>query len=230
MALRRRRRRPLDARADPAGYPKADRFQADGARADGNGAGREPQSPGKPTFALLDERVPARNPFRWEEALAKLAERYYASHGPAREKDFIWWSGLSARDAKRALEMIKPGLVSESLSGRTFWFRERPAARGRAIAHLLPAYDEYIIGYADRSDVMLSVKHRNAISANGVFRPTIVVDGWVTGLWKRAAQNGSIALALDFFMKPGPETLNSIKERSARLGKFWGAKVELKSV
>ena len=47
------------------------------------------------TYALLDERVPATKPKTREEALAELARRYFASHGPATIRDFAWWSGLT---------------------------------------------------------------------------------------------------------------------------------------
>ncbi|MBT34262.1 MAG: hypothetical protein CMO01_31745, partial [Thalassobius sp.] len=60
----------------------------------------------KQTYALLPERVPQKNLLIQEEALATLAKKYFASHGPATLKDFIWWSGLKVRDAKKALELI----------------------------------------------------------------------------------------------------------------------------
>ena len=49
------------------------------------------------TYALLDERVPATKPKARDEALAELAKRYFASHGPATVRDFAWWSGLTAQ-------------------------------------------------------------------------------------------------------------------------------------
>jgi len=52
------------------------------------------------TYTLLDERVPETKTLNREEALAKLTRRYFTSHGPATLQDFIWWSGLTAADAK----------------------------------------------------------------------------------------------------------------------------------
>jgi hypothetical protein len=59
---------------------------------------------GKQTYALLAERVPPTKLLTKEEALARLAKKYFASHGPATLPDFVWWSGLSVGEAKRALE------------------------------------------------------------------------------------------------------------------------------
>ena len=52
----------------------------------------------------------------------------------------------------------------------------------RARVHLLPGFDEYVLGYKDRSAI-LAPEHSQAIvpGGNGVFRPTIVVDGEISG-------------------------------------------------
>jgi len=59
------------------------------------------------TYALLEERVKKTKQIAREEALAKLAIRYFTSHCPATVEDFIWWSGLNITDGKHALEMVK---------------------------------------------------------------------------------------------------------------------------
>lgn len=51
------------------------------------------------TYALLDERAPHVKNLEREEALAELTRRYLSSHGPATLSDYVWWSGLTARDA-----------------------------------------------------------------------------------------------------------------------------------
>ena len=79
------------------------------------------------TYALLEERVPKAPRVSRDEALAELTRRYFQSHGPATIRDFVWWSGLTAVDAKRGLEMIRAAhvvidathvLVDRSDSGR----------------------------------------------------------------------------------------------------------------
>jgi len=78
---------------------------------------------GKQTYALLEERVPKPNStFSKDDLLAKLARRYYTSHGPATWQDFAWWSGLSVGDAKHALDMAKADLVSETIDSQVYWF------------------------------------------------------------------------------------------------------------
>ena len=149
---------------------------------------------GRHTYALFEERVPARkNPSR-EEALERLALRYFTSHGPATLQDFLNWSGLPVSDGRHGLESVKGELQSDP-SGK-LWFRDSNANIGRRVL-MLPAFDEYIIGYKDRSAV-LPAQHRNVvISKNGMFWPIIVVDGQVVGQWKR--ESGKRDLELTFF-------------------------------
>lgn len=60
----------------------------------------------QPTFALFDERVPRGKELSRDEALATLATRYFRSHTPATLQDFVWWSGLSLSEARRAVGSI----------------------------------------------------------------------------------------------------------------------------
>ncbi|GHT75368.1 hypothetical protein AGMMS50262_10450 [Bacteroidia bacterium] len=142
------------------------------------------------TYALLDERAPAVPSLHKDEALAQLAQLYFRSHSPATLPDFVWWSGLSVSEARRGLEAIKNEYVAEVINDQTYWIRNdyRDIHEVENSYHLLPAFDEYIIAYKDRSPVLLSEHHSRAVSSNGVFRPVIVVNGQVVGLWKKTAQ------------------------------------------
>lgn len=141
-------------------------------------AGREP------TFVRLDDWVGPTPALGKDEALATLARRYAASHGPATAQDFAWWAALTLTDARRALDAAA---IAPATS-------RKPA---RPSAHLLPGFDEYLLGYADRSDV-LPAAHAGKIApgGNGIFLPTIVVDGQVVGTWKRAVRKRALVLTL----------------------------------
>ena len=49
------------------------------------------------TYALLAERAPDARRLTRDEALGELSRRFFRSHGPATIRDFVWWSGLTAR-------------------------------------------------------------------------------------------------------------------------------------
>ena len=70
--------------------------------------------------------------------------------------------------------------------------------------HLLPAFDEYLLGYKDRSAVLAIEDAPKVVPGkNGVFLPTIVVGGRVVGTWKRRLKKDSIDLTLSPFTSPG---------------------------
>ena len=110
---------------------------------------------GTTTYALLDERAPRGEEPSREEALARLVRIYFRSHSPATLADFTWWSGLTATEARRAVASIAEELTTEHFGDREFFvFRNAAAAAPCDTTHLLPAYDQYLIGYKDRSDVL----------------------------------------------------------------------------
>ena len=130
-----------------------------------------------PTFALLDEWAPKTRNLERAEALAELARRYFTGHGPATLHDFAWWSGLKISEARAAIEMTAAHLASETIEGKVYWMSpDQPARRTASPSvHLLPGFDEYMLGYQDRS-AALDPQHAQKIvpGGNGMFMPTLV--------------------------------------------------------
>jgi hypothetical protein len=184
----------------------------------------------KQTYMLLEERVPKKNLLPKEEALALLAKKYFSSHGPATLSDFIWWSGLRISDARKALEIIKHNLCSAELDNETYWFTE-PLADVSLLddsVYLLPAFDEYLIAYQNRSAAITLDHHTKAISNNGVFRPIIVVNGHISGLWKRAFNKNSVVIELDHFRPHNKKEVQLIEKASEKYGYFSARNAVLK--
>jgi len=126
------------------------------------------------TYALLEERVPPAKMLTREEALAELTRRYLNSHGPATLPDFIWWSGLTAADAKRGIELYKPRIT-------------RISKRIVHPCHLLPAFDEYFVAYKERAIIP-------GINNWDLLGPTIIIGGEVVGTWKRDSTAVNLSL------------------------------------
>jgi len=184
---------------------------------------------GKLTYALLSERVPVKKVPTREASLIELAKRYFTSHGPATILDFVWWSGLSISEAKQALEAIKTDFISETIGTETFWFTDaRPIPGfGKTSVHLLPAYDEFLISYKDRSASLTLTNTPKAISNNGMFHPIIVVNGQVMGLWKRAVKKDTVIVEADFFQSPNKTDRRKIEEQAFKYGRFLNLDLEL---
>ena len=182
------------------------------------------------TYALLEKRVKRTKSITREEALAKLAERYFKSHCPATLEDFTWWSGLNITEARQAWEMVSKNFISETIKSKTFWFADSffiPGNRKSSL-YLLPAFDEFIISYKDRTAVLQPEHHTKAFTNNGIFHPVIVMNGQAIGLWKRNIQKDKVILEAEFFKKASKAAIHSFKKESKKYGKFLRKKVEIK--
>ncbi|MGN6532179.1 MAG: winged helix DNA-binding domain-containing protein [Ginsengibacter sp.] len=174
------------------------------------------------TYALLNERMEKPMPIKKEEALYRLAFKYFQSHSPATLPDFFWWSGLSAADAKKALESIKNNFISEKINEQEYWFPHSfPVAKKmKEHAFLLPAFDEFLISYKDRSAAISAEHQSKAFSNNGIFWPTIVINGKVAGLWKREIKKDQISIETSFFDKKNNVNKELIKDASEKFATF----------
>jgi hypothetical protein len=95
---------------------------------------------------------------------------------------------------------------------------------------LLPAFDEFIISYKDRSAALPDETHKKAISENGIFRPVILVHGQVIGIWKRKINKEKVSVEAEFFEHPSKKTRNLIEEAAASYGHFLGKNIEINYV
>ncbi|HTF82611.1 MAG TPA: winged helix DNA-binding domain-containing protein [Cytophagales bacterium] len=159
------------------------------------------------TYALLEERVPTRHTLDRDEALATLALRYYRSHGPATAKDFMWWSGLSMGDVKKALHYNSGSLHSEQIEEETYWYvlEGGPVKTKDKIIEVLPAFDEFMVAYTERSASLAPAYARDTISGNGIFKPIIVADGQVIGIWRRISKPKHLEITVQFFESPSED-------------------------
>jgi hypothetical protein len=140
---------------------------------------------------LLREWVPHPRVLERDEALGEFVLRFFASHGPATLRDFSWWTKLPLRDASAGLAVAGPALEEFVVDGTSYWLAaglldRLPPARASSKVHALPGFDEFLLGYQDRS-ASLAAEYAQAIvpGNNGMFQPTMIADGRVIGTWRR---------------------------------------------
>jgi hypothetical protein len=149
-----------------------------------------PRDAAEQQFVLLEEWI--RHPRRLdrEAALAELALRFFRGHGPATVKDLARWAALRVTEARAGLAAVRDDLATVDVDGVEHLLApETPdlLADSRAEAcgtFLLPGFDEFVLGYGDRSAV-LDPAHADRIvpGGNGMFRPTVVHAGRIVGTW-----------------------------------------------
>ena len=183
----------------------------------------------KLTYALFHERILTTKHLDRNEALKELASRYFASRGPTTLEDFSWWSGLSLKDSKLALELAKPGLGNEIIENKTYWFASYSDLKHKVTneVYLLPAFDEFIISYRDRTASLPSAVHKKAVSSNGIFYPTIVREGHVIGTWKYFIKKDKISILTNLFDNTDISKDTCFNNASARFAGFIHKEMEL---
>lgn len=155
------------------------------------------------TYALLDERVPPARSLDRSEALAELTRRYFASRGPATLQDFVWWSGLTMKEAKTGMATLGSAFVQEMVDGQPYICSPTGSAATKDIfqtTFLLPDYDEYGISYKDRRVLFNSPADQNdagTVSAESrdekaAYAHMLVIDGVIAGTWKRTLKTKSV--------------------------------------
>jgi hypothetical protein len=183
------------------------------------------------TFVALNYWVPEAKKFSRDESLAMLAERYFTSHGPAALQDYIWWSGLTVGEARAGLEMIKNNLTEIPSNGKSYWMNKEsldiPENKHPGKVSLLPGFDEYIIGYKDRSS-MIPTKFQPRIfgaSKNGILANTIIYNGQAIGTWKRVIVKSEVHLHFNPFKPFTKAQLKGIQQAGNDFGNFMGKRV-----
>jgi len=171
------------------------RMEIEGLLCSGEMQGREA------TWALLSERVPTIYSLTPDEALKQLALKYFRSHSPASLEDFVWWSGLTKTQCKKALTLIANQVEEIKVEEEMMYlYHNTPDCSDYAgMVLLLPPYDEYLIGYKSRW-VALEKKHTAKAHNNfGIFKPIILHEGRVVGNWKASIDKQGENLTIDFF-------------------------------
>lgn len=108
------------------------------------------------TYALLEERVPKTTTKTRDEALSELAKRFFTSRGPTTVKDFSAWSGLTVTDCRSGIEMVRDAFAEATVDHETYFFEEAILSQKQPSdqLHLLPIYDEMIMGYKNRDALL----------------------------------------------------------------------------
>jgi hypothetical protein len=181
------------------------------------------------TYALLEERVPPTRPLSREEALGALTQRYFTSHGPATLRDYVWWSGLTVKEARAGLDLSRSTLGQETWGGLTCWFPASPgkAALASPLAHLLPNYDEFLIAYKDRGSARAPHLAERPAVLFDAYAHFMVIDGRLRGTWRVKPGKASVQVTVQPLHALDRAETDALEKPAARYGRFLGQAVTL---
>ncbi|MEU9834020.1 winged helix DNA-binding domain-containing protein [Streptosporangium sp. NPDC048047] len=134
-------------------------------------------------------------------ALAGMVRRYLAAYGPATVMDLQQWSGLT-----------RLGEVVEGMGLRSFVTVDgarlvdlpeapRPDPDVVAPVRYLAEFDNTLLSFAERTRTrMMAEDHRGRVfTVNGIIRATVLVDGFVRGMWAVRRSRGAAVLEVELF-------------------------------
>lgn len=194
----------------------------------GKGIGKQP------TFMLADSLLQPFQDLPRFDAVTYLFRRYLHAYGPALVDDFCSWSGIRISEAKKIFESLRDSLFEINIANQSLWMLGYPenlmnAARHEApVIKMLPRYDTYLMGYANR-DLLIdrAMKTRLIPGNNGVINASIVEDGWVSGTWKIVRTRKQVEIHVFPFSDILPRNKELIEVEVEDIGRFLGEDTSL---
>ena len=188
------------------------------------------------TFVLLDDFAPGQRRLDHREAVAELALRFFRSHGPASIRDFAGWTGLTLADCRLAVSDNEGRLVEATSAGGalhlTTDLADRIAAgatRAKPPTTALPGFDEFILGYKDRTVQVPAGRMDDIVpGGNGMFRATLCVDGVVAGTWTRRLRTGHVDIDVALFAPTGERQLRQAEQSFTAYGSYLGRTADVR--
>jgi hypothetical protein len=183
----------------------------------------------EPTFVLQDAWIPRpRRPQR-EEALALVAERYVAGHGPVTERDLAGWCGQPLRVVREAVALTDGRVGTETIGHERYLVHADAPEPGRDGVLLLPGFDEWMLGYKDRRAQVTADQERTVVpGGNGMFRGTVVAGSVVVATWRRGGTARALTVEVSPFEPLPARTTAGLRRAVAAYGRFLGREVTVR--
>jgi hypothetical protein len=187
-----------------------------------------PGARGEHTYALMGQRVAAVPRPDRGEALAGIALRYFTGHGPATERDLVYWASLTLTDVRAGLAQVRDQLESFGHDGRTYWHapgEEPPAGPGEPGGHILQVLDETYRGYQDSRWLLdtAGAVPRTRETAVGM----ALAGAQLVASMRRTITGGRVEFALGPYRPLTPPQRSALEEAAARYGEFLGLEPRL---
>jgi Winged helix DNA-binding domain len=154
--------------------------------------------------------------------LDDLVVRYLAAFGPATVMDMQAWSGLTR--LREAVDRLRPGLRTfrDQQGAELFDLPDapRPGPDVPAPVRLVAEFDNLILSHADRARIISEPNRQRMFTRNGIFPGTVLVDGFVVGMWRLARSRGGAALVIEMFEPVGDRDRDAIVTEGGHLLAF----------
>lgn len=154
----------------------------------------------------------------YENAIDAMLLRYLAAFGPASARDVSAWSGLTG--TRDHLQRLRPCLRVFVDEAGTELFdlpdAPRPAPDTIAPVRLLPEFDNILLAHRDRSRIFDDALRAAIFTRNGLVAATVLIDGFVAGVWKLQRERDTATISIDTFKRPKPADRAALQHEAER--------------
>ncbi len=173
-----------------------------------------------------------------EEPLAEIVRRFVGARGPVTRQDIGRWTDLPMGSVDAGIEAASDWLERVNLAGSDYLVLRgttdlTDSEVDAALAHplLLPPFDEYLIGYGSREPVLEERYFERIVPGrNGMFKPILVVDGEVVGVWTQKRTAKKVTVTVEPFGDMNAKVIRALAEPVAAYGRFLGREAELAAI
>ncbi len=180
------------------------------------------------TFVRPQQWLPSWRDVDPGEALAEIARRYLRAYGPATQHDFARWWGAWPGVGKAAWNSLAEDLVPVSIEGHRADMlagdlRTMSRQASGPSVQLLPTFDPYLLGHANRDHLVEAGHHAKVSRVAGWISAVVLIEGRVAATWSHKRSNGTLHIAVEPFQRLPAKVRPEIRKRAEELAAGLGA-------
>ena len=188
----------------------------------------------KPTYTQFAKRYGVLDPRPRLVALTELALRYLAAYAPARPEDFAVWSGVKISEVRPLWQSLTDQMLPVDVEGAPNWILRSQSTWLESlesqppVLRLLPRFDTYLLGYANRDNLIDPIFNKKLFKGGGTISAVAVLDGWVIGVWKATPKGKGLELTVEWFENQPDALIPAIEAEAADIARFLARPVTVK--
>jgi Winged helix DNA-binding domain len=183
------------------------------------------------TFVRTDRWTGAAPAMEQAEARAALVRAYLRSYGPASREDYARWLGARVMTPiNKTFKAMASELAEVDVGGRRLCLLQAdldelatsPATLADLPLRLLPSFDPFVLGHADRDHLAAAELRPQIYRTAGWISPTVLSRGRLIGTWKHAQEGGRLAVRITLFDgTPSPAERDALEAEAGLLGRYF---------
>jgi len=178
------------------------------------------------SYARVEQWLPGLANTPRDEAAQLLLRRYLSAFGPANLRDFAYWSGMPASEAREVWETLREEMIEVEVEGQKLWLLRRDRSRladcepACDSLRLLPNFDSYMLGHAKKDHLFEERWYKRIYRDAGWISPVILVNGQPIAVWSLRRQRKRLSVSVEPFVTVPRVLRGKVEEEVASLGQF----------